>query len=507
LALAAVLVALGASARADTQCDFLLHGGSAGYCSCALVGDGRRPPSEFCPQSTAPCQIRLPRGFPCPRLPAENPVTVEKIELGRFLFYDTKMSRPGLAGQPGQACASCHQQEKGFTDGRVVARGSTGQDHPRNSMSLTNVVYESTLTWANFHFTALEEQAMVPMFGENPIELGLLGREAQLFDYLRSDRRYQRLFAEAFPGDADPFTTASITRAIASFERTLISGNSPRDRFELSESAIRGESFFSHEVGECFHCHGGFNLQDAIDSQFKAAPEIVFHNTGLYNLRCSDFSLPALDLIYCNPPPSAEACMDDTFSRPLGCHCDGPGPQDMGCFPPPNTGIYSVSDKSLDMGKFKAPTLRNIAVTGPYMHDGSIDSLDGVLDHYMEGGRTITDGPYAGVGRENPSIESFVRGFPLSESERADLLAFLNSLTDEEFLTNPKFADPFLPPECGGDCDLNGAVAVNELVLDVGISLETVSLARCVAGDLNGDGAVRIDELVRAVRSALNGCS
>ena len=178
----------------------------------------------------------------------------------------------------------------------------------------------------------------------------------------------------------------------------------------------------------------------------------------------------------------------------------------MGCFTD-NTGLYSLTHKPQDMGKFKAPTLRNIAVTGPYMHDGSIDSLDGVLDHYAAGGRTITDGQYAGIGSLNPTIESTVRGFHITDGERADLLAFLNSLTDEEFLMNPKFADPFQPVACSGDCDLNGVVEVNELVLDVGISLENVSLARCVAGDANGDGAVRIDELVRAVRSALHSCS
>lgn len=438
-----------------------------------------------------------------------NPLTVEKIELGRFLFYEKKMSGTGLDGQEGEACASCHQQDKAFTDGLAHAVGSTGQMHPRSSMSLTNVAYQSTFTWANPNVFDLEQQAMVPMFGEEPVELGLTGREEQLLDYLRSDPRYQRLFAEAFPDDADPFSIASITRAIASFERTLISGNSPRDRFELSDSAVRGDFIFSHEIAQCSHCHGQFNLQDATDSQFKVTPDVFFHNTGLYNLRCSDVGIAPLDLPFCDPPPSAESCMDNGDSRPNGCSCDGAGPQDMGCYPPPNTGVYATAtnDRALHMGQFKAPTLRNIAVTGPYMHDGSVDSLDAVLDHYMSGGRTITDGPYAGVGKESPVVEKFVRPFPLSDGERADLLAFLNSLTDQEFLTNPKFADPFLPVACSGDCDLNGAVAVNELVLDVGVSLESVSLAQCVARDANGDGAVRIDELVRAVRSALSGCS
>jgi cytochrome c peroxidase len=503
----AALAIAGASsaARADTTCDFLYRG--RGLCSCAGKAAMPNADANFCPPSTAPCQIGLPRGFPCPRLPDDNPLTVEKIELGRFLFYDTHMSGEGLAAREGQACASCHQQGKAFTDGRAQAMGSTGDVHPRNSMSLANVAYAATLTWQNSELFRLEKQALTPMFGESPVELGLAGKEDDLLAYLRSERRYQRLFAEAFPGDADPVSLDAITQALASFERTLISGNSPRDRFEHSESAVRGDFLFNDETHECFHCHAGFNFQDSVDAQGKIA-EVSFHNTGLYNLRCSDFGLSPLVLPWCANPPTPAACMRADSSRPLGCNCDGSGPQDTGCFPPPNTGIYDRINDPANMGKFKAPTLRNIAVTGPYMHDGSIADLDAVLDHYAAGGRTIADGPYAGDGSKSPTKDgTFVRGFALGDNDRADLLAFLESLTDEEFLTNPKFADPFQPVACAGDCDLNGGVEVNELVLDVAISLDTTSLARCISGDVNGDGAIAVDELVRAVRSALRGCA
>ncbi len=507
-----VVEAVGAAAvgRADTPCDFLRRGN--GLCSCAAEAVAPPDhPATFCPPSTATCTITLPRGFPCPKLPDDNPLTVEKIALGRFLFYDTHMSGTGLDGGPGQACASCHQQAKAFTDGLPQAIGSTGETHPRNSMSLTNVVYSSTLTWANPEEFAFEHQALTPMFGEDPVELGLSGRDDDLAAYFRSQPRYQRLFAEAYPDRADPLSSAdiryTITRAIASFERTLISGNSARDRLDYSDAARRGDELFNKdETKECFHCHGGFNFQTAVDAQGKIA-EIFFHNTGLYNLRCADFGLPALDLLYCRNPPSPEACARNDSSQPLGCHCDGPGLQDMGCFPPPNTGVYAHTHETKDMGMFKAPTLRNIEKTAPYMHDGSIGSLDAVLDHYAAGGRTITDGPYAGVGSDSPSKGSFVRGFTLTADERADLLAFLNSLTDDEFLNNPKFSDPFQPVACPGDCNLDRNVDVSELVTDVGVSLGSASLGQCVSGDVDGDGAVTVGELVRAVRGALNGCT
>jgi cytochrome c peroxidase len=327
-----------------------------------------------------------------------------------------------------------------------------------------------------------------------------------------------RMFAEAFPGADDPLSdqviTQSVTRAIASFERTLISGNSPYDRFRLgkddhaiSAAAQHGlDLFLQSEAENCFHCHQAFNLTTSSDYKGLLAPNITFVNTGLYNLRCSDFNLPALDLLWCDNPPDPASCMQQTDSQPLGCHCDGTGPQQMGCYPPPNTGTYSVVDQPQNMGRFKPPTLRNIAVTAPYMHDGSIATLDAVLDHYSAGGRTITDGPYAGVGADSPTKGQFLRGFALNDADRAALIAFLQSLTDQDFLTDPHFADPFKPVSCPGDCNLDGKVDVNELVSAIGVSLNASSLAICVTSDSNGDGAVTIDELLRAIGGALNGC-
>lgn len=344
----------------------------------------------------------LPDGFPKPRVPDENPMTQAKVELGRRLFYDTRLSGNGT-----QSCASCHEQARGFSDPRSRAVGSTGEVHPRSSMSLANVAYSPVLTWANPTLKRLEEQALVPMFGETPVELGLSGLEEVLVQRLADDERYPDWFAEAFPDDADPLSVANVTRALASFQRTLISGRSPYDRYlrssgELSAEALRGEELFFSEQLECFHCHGGLNFTSAEDYQGKGFPEFEFHNTGLYNL------------------------------------------DERGGYPTPNVGLYEFTGDPADMGRFKPPTLRNIAVTAPYMHDGSIASLEEVLDHYGAAGRTLPDThPRAGIGSDNPNKSMFVVGFELDTADRAAVIAFLESLTDSTFLTDPAFSNPW----------------------------------------------------------------
>jgi cytochrome c peroxidase len=348
---------------------------------------------------------QLPQGFPRPLVPDDNPMSVEKVELGRHLFYDERLS-----GNQTMSCASCHEQRLAFSDGRAVARGSTGEATPRNAMSLANVAYAPTLTWSHPYLGSLERQAQVPMFGDAPVELGLRS-QAELEQRLAEVAEYQELFARAFPEEQAPITLLNVTRALASFERSLISGNSPfdawiygRDDAALSESALRGYALFNSEKLECFHCHLSFNFTDQVVYQGQAFASAPFHNTGLYDI-------------------------------------DG-----RGGFPEPNTGIYEVTRDPGDMGKFKAPTLRNIAVSAPYMHDGSIATLSEVLDHYAAAGRTISEGEYAGDGSKNPHKDPLLRGFTLTDQERADVLAFLDSLTDRAFLEDPDFADPWPAP-------------------------------------------------------------
>jgi cytochrome c peroxidase len=344
----------------------------------------------------------LPPGFPIPLVPDDNPMSIDKVELGHRLFYD-----PRLSGNQTYTCASCHDQARAFTDGLAVAVGSTGELHPRNSMSLANAGYLGRFAWANPVLADLEQQAVVPMFGTAPVELGLANLDAALIDRLAAEPRYQQLFPAAFPDDPAPISVDHVVKAIAAFERTLISATSPYDRWQrgdrdaVSPSAQRGSELFNSEKCECFHCHSGFNLQDAVRYEGHPTVEARFNNTGLYNI-------------------------------------DG-----QGGYPAPNTGLHEFTQKPADMGKFRVPTLRNVAVTAPYFHDGSAATLDDVLDHYAAGGRTIPSGPDAGIGADNPFKSALINGFTLSDQERADLHALFDSLTDTDFLADPRFADPW----------------------------------------------------------------
>jgi cytochrome c peroxidase len=324
----------------------------------------------------------LGKGFPRPPVPADNPMSAAKVELGRHLFYDVRLSVNGK-----QSCGSCHRQELAFTDGKPRGEGATGEKHTRGSMSLVNIAYAPSLTWANPGLTSLEAQALVPIRGDDPVELGLQGAE---------DRR---LFATAFPGNAAPYTLDHVTKAIAAFERSIVSTRSAYDRYRyggdrnaISDAAKRGEIiFFSSSKGGCFQCHGGWNFSGPVRFEGGDEPESVFHNTGLYAL-------------------------------------EGPS-----SYHPRNTGVHQHSSRRQDIGKFRAPTLRNIALTAPYMHDGGIATLEEVIDHYAAGGRAP----------DNPNKSTILRGFRITPEEKHDLVEFLRSLTDRELLSDPRWSDPW----------------------------------------------------------------
>jgi len=371
----------------------------AALCAACALGN----PSGVEPEPVAPAFAwELPPGFPEPSVPPNNPMSPQKVELGRRLFYDKRLSNNGTF-----SCASCHVQALAFTDGRATAIGSTGQLHPRSSMSLANVAYASTLTWANPLMTALERQALVPELGDAPVELGLHSI-AQIEERLRGVAIYRTLFRASFPDAEEPITANHMNKAIATFQRTLISGRSAFDRWyfdgddsAMSEAAQRGYALFDGPALGCSRCHAGFNFSDQTRAAGENRSDLPYHNTGLYNIDRG------------------------------------------GTYPAPNTGVHEVTQNPADMGRFKVPSLRNIAVTAPYMHDGSIATLSEVLDHYAAGGRTILEGRAAGNGSQSPLKSERLTGFALGAQERADLLAFLDSLTDDEFLGDPKFSDPW----------------------------------------------------------------
>jgi cytochrome c peroxidase len=272
---------------------------------------------------------------------------------------------------------------------------------------VVNVVYNTTLTWANPLMTELELQARVPLFGENPVEMGVTeANKAEVLARIAADPRYPPMFASAFADDPAPISWNNTIKAIATFQRGLVSGASKYDQWLagtalLTASEARGKDLFSSEKAECFHCHTGFNFNDQVNHAGTRVALTPFHNTGLYNI-------------------------------------DG-----LGGFPFPNRGVFELDLVPSHMGQFRAPSLRNVGVTAPYMHDGSIATLEEVLDFYAAGGRVITSGPFAGDGRLNPFKSDLVGRINLSAQDKADLIAFLRTLTDEDLLTNARFSNPF----------------------------------------------------------------
>lgn len=327
----------------------------------------------------------LPAGFPVPVVPSNNPMSRAKVELGRRLFFDKRLS-----GNESFSCSSCHQIPHAFAEPQKTAVGSTGEQHRRNTPSLTNVAYNLSFGWSQTT-ASLEAQVLIPMFNTEPVELGLDGRAQALINRIEDDGYYPSAFVIAFPDDSTPIQVTNIAKAIAAFERTLLSGNSAYDKWlfyddksAMNDGAVRGMTLFFSERSHCGECHSGFNLAGPGQFQGHMGASPVFVNNGV-----------------------------DTGSG--------------------DRGHYEESRNSEHDGAFRIPTLRNIALTAPYMHDGRFDTLDEVLHHYASGG----------AGNSNQS--RLTRGFEMSENEKRDLLSFLHALTDLSFVNDPRYraVDPF----------------------------------------------------------------
>jgi cytochrome c peroxidase len=250
------------------------------------------------------------------------------------------------------------------------------------------VAYNSNLTWSHSGLNQIEQQILIPMFSENPVELGITGHESEVLQRFKN-QSYSKLFKHAFDDGGADFD--KIVKALASYVRSLTSFTSPFDEYAyqsndaaISDAAKRGMELFFSEKLECFHCHGGFNFTQSSQHENQKLDLQPFHNTGLYNI------------------------------------------DNKGAYPVYDEGLIEVTLDPYDMGKFRAPTLRNVEVSAPYMHDGSFATLEEVIEFYAAGGRT--------QGISNPLKSSFLVGFELKSGQKQDLVTFLQSLTDRQFL-------------------------------------------------------------------------
>lgn len=341
----------------------------------------------------------VPAHFPAPVLPEENLPTAARVDLGERLFFDTRLS-----GNETQSCGSCHFGRLAFADGKARPTGSTGDLVPRNAMALANVAYFSTYTWANPILTSLEQQAMVPLFAEHPsaVELGITAVVDDVEARLANDADLAARFAEAYGSTDDPsvdddgndvVSINNAVRAIASYERSLVSGDSRYDRYvyggerdALTDQEKLGLTIFNSERAECYHCHGGVFFTTATVAANSIVTESGFENNGVYNV-------------------------DDDNA------------------PEEHLGLASITGEARDRGRFRVPTLRNVALTAPYMHDGSIATLEEVVAHYVRG------------GTNSARQSELVQPLDLTAEEQAALVAFLRALTDEAFVAAHTRAD------------------------------------------------------------------
>jgi cytochrome c peroxidase len=343
----------------------------------------------------------VPLGLPEVPVPANNPQTPEKIALGSLLFNDVRFSATGDI-----ACANCHDAAKVFTDSPLsVSEGTEKKTGTRNAPTVVNAAYNKTQFWDG-RSPDLEDQARHPFV--NPVEMGLPNHEPILAT-IRGDEKYLTMFRNVFGIAGSDITIDHVTRAIAAFERTQISANSPFDRWyfggdknAIDEQAVRGFAVFLGN-GRCVSCH-------VIEQDHALFTDHLFHNIGV---GINDIQDKVSELAKAfQVAKNAGADVDVTvLTDPDTSHL----------------GRFAVDDQLSSIGGFKTPTLRNIAVTAPYMHDGSLATLREVVDHYNNGG--ITDPN----GQVNAFLSGGIRPLNLTEQEVEDLVAFMETLTSPQF--------------------------------------------------------------------------
>lgn len=336
-----------------------------------LLGACKPEQNEYKP---TPYEFNIPLFFPNQTsIPADNPMTIEGVELGRKLFYDPRLSGREIPGEISN-CASCHHQENSFEAGHPIAEAHHAM------LPLVNLAWNTTGLGWNGSVNTLEDMVLAAVTAENEIN----GDTTQIVNYLQASDDYPTLFLKAFGNNR--ITFKNVQRAIAQFVRSLVSANSKFDQYlrgetQLSQDELNGYVLFVTEEGaDCFHCHG----------------------SGTGN------ALMTTNLFYCN---GLDNTFNDQYDR------------------------YSVTLKSIDRGNYKAPTLRNIAVSAPYMHDGRFQTIDQVIDFYSDSVKYSE--------QISPLMHHVMQGgVRLTEEEKTQLKAFLNTLTDEDFINNPNYAKP-----------------------------------------------------------------
>lgn len=345
------------------------------FISCGDDNGGTSPQDEF---ETTPFTLTVPSNLPSPIIPADNALTSEGIALGKALFFEKMMSKDGTI-----SCGSCHAQENAFTDaGKVFSEGIEGKVGDRNSMPIFNMFYHTKGFFWDGRAKLLRDQSLGPI--ENPVEMDETLENVVM--KLEATQEYRAMFYDAF-GDS-VVTSENMSLAMEQFMLTLVSGDSKFDKVErgeatFTESEQRGKELFFTEFEEngetrgadCFHCHGSADFSNH-----------EFMNNGLDSE--SDF-------------------------------------KDMG--------RAKFTERPTDNAKFKTPSLRNVEVSGPYMHDGRFETLEEVVEHYNSG---IKTSPTLDV-----NIHGIKDGMNLTDKEKQDLIAFLKTLTDEVYLNNPDYKE------------------------------------------------------------------
>ncbi len=340
-------------------------------------------------------------GLPEVPIPASNPQTPEKIALGELLFNDTRFSKTGEV-----SCATCHNAAKAFTDGPLkVSEGIDQLQGTRNAPTVVNSVFFTSFFWDG-RSPSLEDQALHPFL--NPVEMALETHEP-ILTICRTDPEYVAAFQKVFGKSGEGITIDEVTQAIAAFERTQVSGNSPFDRYyflgeedALTEQQKRGFDLFVNQ-GRCVSCH-------VIEQTTALFTDNRFHNVGV-GINDIQTQVPALAEEFLK----AEATMAEVDVQVLSDKRTS------------ELGRFAVTRGLDDLGSFKTPTLRNIAVTAPYFHDGSSETLRDAVVHYNNGGVTNEDDPV------NDFLSGGIRPLDLTDDQIDDLVAFMEALTSPEY--------------------------------------------------------------------------